>query len=612
MNKYLISILAMSALMMVACSKETPGTDQIPEEEPGIEYEFTATLDDQEPETEASIDFTSTGKVSWVSTDKIAVWNGATSSFVEFSVKALSDGGKTATFYAEVGGTPSFGKAYYPASIAGNTETSVVLPSSYASTTAAADGFPMMSDTVTPGQPVTFKHLGSFLKLTLTGLPSGSSSLEVVASGASLAGTFTAAFNSGAPTLTATSGTASVTVPATSGNNTVYIPVPAGIYGFEIRVKNSTGRYLFRKEASSRTFSRATLKSLKPLPYVAPSKYYVKTVSHTHYWDKSDVRMIRTESDKFEIFENCDGDTMYYIYDEFNMDHPEDGCLASGKARPSFSSGNSSWGIVGDAIDGVESWTPSSAVAMTYEGNWHFAKNVRFTKEWPQIKFIENKSWDSQFGTPITYYGGNIGNDIHVGNLSLNAPYEIATGSASSGNIYVGGVTVGVDYDLFLNPSTGQVYIYASADEFDPNGADGYYQIVFIPSTGTASHSRKGDKLNEPFGNSGFPTDEFCISGTFNGWGTSSVFTYNGNMSWSLSGLQISSDDTYKFKLRKVVSDDNVWEYDAGVNSGLNSYLYGTLKSENGDASVYLESGTYSVYVNTTENWYYLIMFEKQ
>lgn len=611
MKKYVFSILAMSALVIAACNKELTENDQVVSEEPGVEYEFTATLDDDMPETAASVVFDpeseDKGKVIWNSDDKIAVWNGATSSFVEFSVKALSDGGKTATFYAEVGGTPSFGKAYYPASIAGNTETSVVLPSSYASTTAAADGFPMMSDTVTPGQPVTFKHLGSFLKLTLTGLPAGSDNLTVTASGASLAGTFTASFNGGVPTLTATSGTDSLTVPATSGDNTVYLPVPAGTYGFEIVVKNSSGRNLFRKSASSRTFSRATLKSLKPLPYASPSKYYVKTVSHTHYWDRSDVRMIRTESDKFEIFENCDGDTMYYIYDEFNMDHPEDGCLASGKARPSFSGGNSSWGIVGDAIDGVESWTPSSAVAMTYEGDWHFAKNVRFTKEWPQIKFIENKSWSNQYGSPVTYYGGNTGNDIYVGNLSSDAPYEIATGSASPGNIYVGGVTVGVDYDLFLNPSTGQVYIYASADEFDPNGADGYYQITFIPSTGTASHSRRGDKLDEPFGNIGFPTDEFCISGTFNGWGVSQ-FDYNGNMSWSYSGLSVSSAGTYEFKVRA----SSGWTYEAGINSGLGASLYGTLKGDNGNASVNLEAGEYNVYLNTTESWYYLVMFEKQ
>ena len=223
MKKYFISILAMSALMMVACNKEAPETDQIPEEEPGVEYEFTATLDDDIPETAASVvfdpDSPNAGQVIWNSPDKIAVWTG--SSFVEFTAKSISSDGYTATFSATVSGTPSFGKAYYPASIAGASENQVILPSSYASTTAAADGFPMMSDTVIPGQPVTFKHLGSFLKLTLTGLPAGSDNLTVTASGASLAGTFTASFNGGAPTLTATSGTASLTVPATSGDNTV-------------------------------------------------------------------------------------------------------------------------------------------------------------------------------------------------------------------------------------------------------------------------------------------------------------------------------------------------------------------------------------------------------
>ena len=166
MKKYVFSILAMSALVIAACNKELTENDQVVSEEPGVEYEFTATLDDDMPETAASVVFDpeseDKGKVIWNSDDKIAVWNGATSSFVKFSVKALSDGGKTATFYAEVGGTPSFGKAYYPASIAGSSEHQVVLPSSYSTVAAAADGFPMMSDTVIPGQPVTFKHLGSF------------------------------------------------------------------------------------------------------------------------------------------------------------------------------------------------------------------------------------------------------------------------------------------------------------------------------------------------------------------------------------------------------------------------------------------------------------------
>lgn len=318
MKKYIFSILAVSALVIAACNKELPENEQVVSEEPGVEYEFTATLDDQEPETEASIDFASTGKVSWVQADKIAVWNASANSFVEFSVKELSADGYTATFSATVSGTPSFGKAYYPASIAGASENQVILPSSYASTTAAADGFPMMSDTVIPGQPVTFKHLGSFLKLTLTGLPAGSDNLTVTASGASLAGTFTASFNGGAPTLTATSGTASLTVPATSGDNTVYIPVPAGTYGFEIRVKNSTGRYLFRKEASSRTFYRAILKALKPLAYVAPSKYYVKTVSPSGYWDGDHI-MLQSSANVYEVWVNCDGGTTSYIYDEYNI-----------------------------------------------------------------------------------------------------------------------------------------------------------------------------------------------------------------------------------------------------------------------------------------------------
>ena len=100
------------------------------------------------------------------------------------------------------------------------------------------------------------------------------------------------------------------------------------------------------------------------------------------------------------------------------------------------------------------------------------------------------------------------------------------------------------------------------------------------------------------------------LSGSFNSWShDANPFTYNLNMSWSLEGLTIASAGTYTFKIRKNNSD---WSYAAGGNSGLGSSLYGSLKGDNGDASINLAAGTYNVYLNATSDWYYNIMFEKQ
>ena len=454
MKKYIFSILAMSALVIAACNKELTENDQIVSEEPGVEYEFTASIDEDTPETSASIDFVSTGKMTWTGSDQIAVWNASTNAFVVFSVKSVSADGYTATFNANISGTPSFGKAYYPASIAGSSENSVVLPSSYASVAAVAEGFPMMSDTVTPGQPVTFKHLGSFLKLTLTGLPAGSDNLTVTASGASLAGTFTTSFNGGAPTLTATSGTASLTVPATSGDNTVYLPVPAGTYGFEIVVKNSSGRNLFRKSASSRTFSRATLKSLKPLAYAAPRLYFARTVSASKYWDADHI-MLQGSANNYEVWVNCDGGTVSYIYDEYNIGNDVTGV---GKlAQTAMVNDGNKYKIEYNTSTGNAAMTYISGT-YNYPYNWNnlYVSTLYLHGTW------DGSNWtDSYFAA---YDNGNRANHVFEATLTTSATsgefglqasgdwWSAYTGDANYGTVTSG--AAGVYYCTLVKGST--------------------------------------------------------------------------------------------------------------------------------------------------------------
>ena len=432
----------MSALMMVACNKEAPETDQIPEEEPGVEYEFTATLDDPQPETEASIDFASTGKVTWTMSDKIAVWNASTNSFVEFSAKTVSADGYTATFNATVSGTPTFGKAYYPASIAGSSENQVVLPSTYSTVAAAADGFPMMSNTVVPGQPVTFKHLGSFLKLTVNDAPAAATKITVTSmtSGKYLSGTFTTNYNNGNPALTPVSGNASVTVPKAG---TVYLPIPADTYSLRIEVKNNDGFNYYRRDVSgSKTFVRANLKKAN-ITVTAPSRYFAKTVSSSGYWDGDHI-LLQSSGSVYEVWVNCDGGTKSYIYDEYNIgnDVTGVGCLAQSNT---VADGNKYK---------VEYNTSSGNAAMTY---------ICSTRDYPY-------GWNNLYTAPLYLHGSWDGSSWTDSNF---AAYDNGT---RANHVF--------EASLTTTATTGEFGLQAASDWWSANTGDANYGTITAGASG--------------------------------------------------------------------------------------------------------------------------------
>ena len=184
-------------------------------------------------------------------------------------------------------------------------------------------------------------------------------------------------------------------------------------------------------------------------------------------------------------------------------------------------------------------------------------------------------------------------------------------------------IQTGADtYAVQMNCDGGtDVYIYDnyntdnySSGYLNKGHVDGgnFYEITWNSSSSTGGPNYVSATRNKPFYNNDYPTGEMAISGSFNAWSHNvNLFTYNANMSWVCEGLSIASAGTYKFKIRKA-QEGEPWAYQAGVNSGLGSQLYGSLKGDTGDASVNLEAGTYSVYLNATSDWYYNIMFEKQ
>lgn len=137
-----------------------------------------------------------------------------------------------------------------------------------------------------------------------------------------------------------------------------------------------------------------------------------------------------------------------------------------------------------------------------------------------------------------------------------------------------------------------------------------FYEITWNTSSSSGGPNYLSATRDYPFWNDPYPvgTNEMCLSGSFNNWGIANPFTYNSNMSWVLEGLTLSAG-TYEFKIRKT---QNEWAYAAGIYTGLGSSLYGTLKGDNGNATITVTAGTYNVYLNATSDWYYNIMFEKQ
>ncbi len=169
----------------------------------------------------------------------------------------------------------------------------------------------------------------------------------------------------------------------------------------------------------------------------------------------------------------------------------------------------------------------------------------------------------------------------------------------------------GSDIFIFDNYNTDNI----SEGYLNKGHVDGgnFYEISWNTSTNSGGPNYISSTRDTPFWNGEYPVEVngMCLSGTFNSWGIDKPFTYNNNMSWVLEGLDIASAGSYAFKIRKT---QDAWSYGAGVNSGLGSALYGSLKGDKdaGDASVTLSAGTYNVYLNATSDWYYNIMFEKQ
>jgi len=459
MKKVIYVISAIAALIFAAsCEKESNVSNiNEPTNEGFVTYTFTATNAEEEVRSSLS----NAGVFSWGAGDHIAIYNSATSSYVDFEVKSVDESGN-ATIKADAAAGAVWTNAIYPAARAAGSGDEV----DYTVSTVSG---PILVSKVN-GQELSFKYLGAVVNVQVNSLPDTPSTITFTAN-SEVFGSRSFSWNGESPVLGGSGSTASITVPFASG--VVSIPVPQASYaGFTLTVDNEAGRHLYVKTTAN-TFNLSA-KKLLPMPaltYAAPTKFYVTTSSSGSSWNKSQVRMLQTDANKYMVCMNCGANCDIYIFDEYNYDNGTVGYLNKGK--------------VTDAN-------------------------------------LYKISWDSS--------------------------------SSKGGPEYAGGI------------------------------------------------------MDKPFYNNDFPVDNMCISAGFNSWGVGDKFTYNGNMYWVIENKTIAAG-TYEFKIRKA--DSANWYYAAGVNSGLGSDLYGSLKGDADNASVTLAAGKYNIYLNSTTDWYYDIMFEK-
>ena len=607
MKTRLFAALAVLVVAAAGCSKdlelkENYRAENLPDGM--VQYTFTVS----NPNKDVKSTLTDAGVFGWTATnDKIAIYNSATSSYVEFTVTSV-DGSGNATITGTAAPGASWTNAIYPAERATGAGNGVDY------TVSSVSG-PILVSKVTGGS-LSFKYLGAVINVKVSGVPDSPTTITFTAN-TDVFGSRTFSWSGDSPVLGGTATQASITVPFTEAT-TISIPIPQVEYsGFTITVDNAAGRHLYKKTTASTADMRS--KKLLPMPaltYEAPTKFYVKTTSATGYWDSQDFRMIQTGSNSYDLSLNCDGNSTYYIYDEYNMDQRTAGYLATGLAKSTFSTGDSHLSIIGD-VNG-NNWSWESLVPLQYEGDWHYVRNITFDNiqtpdgesSYCHFLIVEGSSWETcshKYGAADVYPGG----------------YGSQGTDSASWDFYAKNITAGTCYDLFFNTSTYEIRVFLSSANHDPNEASGVWKLSFNNSTGVATHTWKSSTQNNPFGDASFPTTDYGFKSDFDGYSSvhNSSTSYS-NLSWVIGDITVDSADTKEFGLCNGSSGywtDICTSGDVPGTVAPGGNLYGTLTywSDTGthtNPSVTLAAGDYLIYanVNPDVNGGINLMFEKQ
>ena len=253
-----INLIALPVMLFAGLSCTRESVEQ-PQNLSLTQRTLTAVIDNGvvESASKASVDGSS-GSLTWSEGDDIAVH---TNTGVFYTATLSRGAGTTSgTFSAEMAGDQNY-YAVYPASAAdasnyGNTTLNVIFPSFYNISGSMGNYSPIPMIAYNSGNSLQFKHVGGVLRLTLSGVPSGTKRIEVKTD-AQMYGTFAvtgfSADNSMEPSVSASRPNISANVItynlssalSSAQELTINVPVPTGTYNtLTVCAYNSSGTLL--------------------------------------------------------------------------------------------------------------------------------------------------------------------------------------------------------------------------------------------------------------------------------------------------------------------------------------------------------------------------------
>lgn len=580
-----IILLTIAACALFACQKneiellEKPIIEQI--DGNTYSYTFSATISDNVSEvdedgTKATV--SRAGAYTWAVNDELKFFK---SDGASANAKITAVDGSNATItVTTTDPRADFVSAIYPASAA--------IAKDQISFNARG---PIVVSAVSGGT-LAFHHIGSVINLKFTSIPAGTENLVFTPeTSIGFDGKFT--FTERVPSLTAGGSISSIEVPATTSDEgkdiTISVPCISLAGGFTVTLKNDSGRNLFKK-TTEKTLDLSgghKLLNMKKVACEAPSIYYMRTSDTRggNFWS-CDIPLLKTGADAHYALANVDKTATYVIFDDYNKVDPgtpvpSEAIIKSGNVLD-LTFDSKTFYLLG-AVNG---WESNDNYAFDKIGDWNYLLNKSDLHN-TDFKYHDGSSWwGVEKQGSDTWFNSTI------------KEYTVVEGGGENNGLYLEGATI----NLYLNTSTKKVLYRESADKNNPISA--LVAFTYTPSTNTLTTSVEDDwGIVSPFNDASYPKDTYCFMSNLFSW-TAKTLTYN-NMIWQYS-FTVEAANTYDFLIAKSdysykTGKSETWSFvDVGVNGFGRLNTWDVLDGSDGNAHVYLEKGSYILYVNPT------------
>jgi len=580
MKKYVL-ILA-SALAFAACQKEAAIKDEPVNGELNT-FTFTAVVDDNVVDADTKASVNRGGVFAWAKDDALAFYDTDGTKYP--AVVTAVDGSGVATIEVTAAGTPTFYSAIYPAAVAtGKNRIDIG--------NAFAKG-PVVIAEVGSGD-LTFHHMGSVINIKISGIPAGTTKMEINPANPAEWSDGVFSFSAGVPDFSGTGAFCYPVVPVTSSDSDkdISVPIFAANYtgGFNIKLLNDAGRVLYEKTTTKDyDLSGTKLLNMKALTYAGPDVYYIKTVAKagpgTDYWSQADMPLIKTGANTYSVTVNADRMSTYYIYDEWNTDDPTSKYIATGSTTSDTYSTNS-YALIGD----MNSWTTTNTdYPLNKVGDWNFGVFSRTALHNNKFKILpyNAESWDVAWGEASEAWFNTSTSSLTFTTSGNNSGFWFDSASDPD-NLY-----------FYFNDDTGNAQCYNTDTKSNPLCA--LVQFDLNTSTEAVTVTVKDQGVEYPFNDSSFPTTTYGFKSSIDDWASVHTMSYDNNWGWTYDLGAVAAGD-YEFIL--ITAENG---YCARLSAtwstvDVGSNLYGTLAywDTDANANVTLESGSYKLYVNPT------------